>query len=211
MLPDCEWVATTAPPSPATSLARSWLDQVSAPLIVLGVQGAVGFFGYDLVRAVEPLDPAGPDPLGLPDMALMLSDALVVFDHLKHTVTILANADLQREPDVGRAYAAAERTIAEIRSAIAGPVPRERPVAAGERPIPEFTSIVFLRDGSFCRCQEYGSCPTSLVLLFQSGGALDQSALTGCERNAQVIILSFFRVFTLSSHSGSLTKEMSIP
>ena len=34
------------------------------------------------------------DPLGLPDMALMLSDALVVFDHLKHTVTILANADL---------------------------------------------------------------------------------------------------------------------
>jgi anthranilate synthase component 1 len=102
--------------------------------------GAVGFFGYDLVRAVEPLGPAGPDPLGLPDMALMLSDALVVFDHLKHTVTILANADLQREPDVGRAYAAAERTIAEIRSAIAGPVPRERAVAAGERPIPEFTS-----------------------------------------------------------------------
>ncbi|HEV3284681.1 MAG TPA: anthranilate synthase component I [Solirubrobacteraceae bacterium] len=102
--------------------------------------GAVGFFGYDLVRAVEPLGPAGPDPLGLPDMALMLSDALVVFDHLKHTVTILANADLQREPDVGRSYAAAERTIAEIRSAIAGPVPRERAVAAGERPIPEFTS-----------------------------------------------------------------------
>ena len=56
--------------------------------------GAVGFFGYDLVRAVEPLGDPGPDPLGLPDMALMLSDALVVFDHLKHTVTILANADL---------------------------------------------------------------------------------------------------------------------
>ena len=36
------------------------------------------------------------DPLGLPDMALMLSDALVIFDHLKHTVTILANADLVR-------------------------------------------------------------------------------------------------------------------
>ena len=48
--------------------------------------GAVGFFGYDLVRTVEPLGPANPDPLGLPDMALMLSDVLVVFDHLKHTV-----------------------------------------------------------------------------------------------------------------------------
>ena len=77
------------------------------------IGGAVGFFGYDLVRAVEPLgDPPGgahSDPLGLPDMALMLSDALVIFDHLKHTVTILANADLQAEPDVERAYEQATR------------------------------------------------------------------------------------------------------
>ena len=33
--------------------------------------GAVGFFGYDLVRTVESLAPPNPDPLGLPDMALM--------------------------------------------------------------------------------------------------------------------------------------------
>jgi anthranilate synthase component 1 len=86
--------------------------------------GAVGFFGYDLVRTVEPLGPPNPDPLGLPDMALMLSDALVIFDHLKHTVTILANADLEAEPDVERAYRAAAATIAEIREQLAGPVPR---------------------------------------------------------------------------------------
>src|SRR5215207_3868538 len=54
--------------------------------------GAVGFFGYDLVRTVEPLGEPNPDVLGLPDMALMLSDVLVVFDHLKHTITIVANA-----------------------------------------------------------------------------------------------------------------------
>jgi anthranilate synthase component I len=66
--------------------------------------GAVGFFGYDLVRTVEPLQAPNPDPLGLPDMALMQTDLLVVFDHLKHTVTILANADLEAEPDVERAY-----------------------------------------------------------------------------------------------------------
>ncbi|MDQ3609696.1 MAG: anthranilate synthase component I, partial [Actinomycetota bacterium] len=46
--------------------------------------GAVGYFGYDLVRTVEPLGKPNPDTLGLPDMALMLSDILVVFDHLKH-------------------------------------------------------------------------------------------------------------------------------
>jgi anthranilate synthase component 1 len=90
--------------------------------------GAVGFFGYDLVRTVEPLgDPPGgrdSDPLGLPDMALMLTDALVTFDHLKHTITILANADLDAEPDADLAREAARRTIAEARACLDGPVPR---------------------------------------------------------------------------------------
>ena len=86
--------------------------------------GAVGFFAYDLVRTVEPLDDPNPDPLQLPDMALMLTDALVVFDHLRHTVTILANADLTAEPDVERAYAAAAETIDDVRLRLAGPVPR---------------------------------------------------------------------------------------
>ena len=101
--------------------------------------GAVGFFGYDLVRAVEPLGDPPPDALGLPDMALMLSDALVIFDHLKHTVTILANADLDAEPDVDRAYQAAARTIAEVRSVLAGPLPRAEAPAA-ERAVPDFRS-----------------------------------------------------------------------
>jgi anthranilate synthase component 1 len=122
--------------------------------------GAVGFFGYDLVRTVEPLGEGGrgpnPDPLGLPDMALMLSDALVVFDHLKHTITILANADLDDEPDVERARATATSTIDEIRCALAGPVPHDelagepasrggpasggRPGGAAMREMPKFES-----------------------------------------------------------------------
>jgi anthranilate synthase component 1 len=111
--------------------------------------GAVGFFGYDLVRTVEPLGEPGPDPLGLPDMALMLSDALVVFDHLKHTITILANADLEQEPDVERARAAATAVVGEIRCALAGPVPLGgehdlggRPEAVPARTMPEFQSNI---------------------------------------------------------------------
>src|SRR5918993_283450 len=49
--------------------------------------GAVGFFAYDLVRTVEPLGDPNPDTLGLPDMALMVTDAMVVFDHLRHELT----------------------------------------------------------------------------------------------------------------------------
>ena len=88
--------------------------------------GAVGFFGYDLVRTVEPLGPPNEDALGLPDMALMMTDAVVAFDHLKHTITILANADLEAEPDPEVAEQAARRTIAEVRECLAGPVPPPR-------------------------------------------------------------------------------------
>jgi anthranilate synthase component I len=107
--------------------------------------GAVGYFGYDLVRAVEPLGPPaggeGADPLGLPDMALMLSDALVIFDHLKHTVTILANADLRAQPNLERAYEQAASTIGEVRRALAGPVPRGEVDVDRDAPVREMPTF----------------------------------------------------------------------
>jgi anthranilate synthase component 1 len=100
--------------------------------------GAVGVFGYDLVRAVEPLGEPNPDPVGLPDLALMLTDGLLIFDHLKHTITILVNANLEAEPDVERAYAQAAARIADVREALAGPVPRTEP--RPPRDVPAFES-----------------------------------------------------------------------
>jgi anthranilate synthase component I len=84
--------------------------------------GAVGLFAYDLVRTVEPLGPPNPDPIGVPDLALMLTDALVAFDHLKHTVTVIAN--VYADDDLDASYARALDTIAEVRWRLAGPVPR---------------------------------------------------------------------------------------
>jgi anthranilate synthase component 1 len=96
------------------------------------------------VRTVEPLGEGGPDPLGLPDMALMLSDVLVIFDHLKHTVTILVNVELDAglahtDAAVERCYAEAAQTIAEIRQALDGPVPHAEPPAT-PRETPRFES-----------------------------------------------------------------------
>jgi anthranilate synthase component 1 len=85
--------------------------------------GAVGFFGFDCVRAVERLPEPNPDVLGLPDMALMLSDVVVAFDHLKHTVTILANAYLDDHHDVDTAHARAVEAIRDTRTRLAGPLP----------------------------------------------------------------------------------------
>jgi anthranilate synthase component 1 len=89
--------------------------------------GAVGFFGYDLVRTVEPLGEPGPDALALPDMALMLSDLLVIFDNLKHTVTILINVYGGEDPR--GAYVQACQTIADVRTRLAGPLPQLAPRA----------------------------------------------------------------------------------
>jgi anthranilate synthase component 1 len=98
--------------------------------------GAVGLFGYDLVRTVETtLGQPNPDAVGLPDMALMLSDVLVVFDHLKHTVTILVNVYAEDESEVDAAYADALATMAKARALLSGPVPRFGSRARTDRPL----------------------------------------------------------------------------
>ncbi len=88
--------------------------------------GAVGFFGYDLVRTVEPLGEPNPDPIELPDMALMVSDVLVVFDHMRHELTLLAYAFCDEATDVDAAYARAASAIASVRERLRGPVPAAR-------------------------------------------------------------------------------------
>ena len=100
--------------------------------------GAVGVFAYDLVRAVEPLGEPNPDPIGVPDLALMLTDGLVVFDHLQHTVTVIAN--VYADGDLARSYDRALETIADVRWRLDGPVPRPSRPPDPARVAPEFES-----------------------------------------------------------------------
>ena len=84
--------------------------------------GLVGYFGYDLVRRLEPLPDAPPDDLGLPEMAFLLADTVLVFDHLKHTITIVANAFVEGR-DVDGPYERAVERIADVREKLAAPLP----------------------------------------------------------------------------------------
>jgi anthranilate synthase component I len=103
--------------------------------------GAVGLFGYDLVRAVERLPEPNPDDVGTPDMALMVSDALVVFDHLSHRVTVLVNAFVADSDEVDEAYAQAAVLIERARELLAEPVPRPaEPVSRPADPASAFES-----------------------------------------------------------------------
>jgi anthranilate synthase component 1 len=99
--------------------------------------GAVGFFGYDLVRTIEPVGEPNPDPLGLPDLALMITDSMVIFDHLKHEMILLACA-FTDAGGIDAAYASAAEEIARMRRLLQGPVPTFP--EARSLPAPEFSS-----------------------------------------------------------------------
>ncbi len=98
--------------------------------------GAVGMFGYDLARSAEPtVGEPNPDETGMPELAVMVTDVLLAFDHLRHEVTVLAN--VVAEGDLERAYEEAAAAIADVRERLRGPVPQ---AGTGRREPPEYSS-----------------------------------------------------------------------
>lgn len=70
-----------------------------APLEDIGDRfsgGLVGYFGYDIVRTIEPRLARSaplPDPLDLPEIQLLVADELLIFDNLRGTLRLLVHAD----------------------------------------------------------------------------------------------------------------------
>ncbi len=77
--------------------------------------GYVGFTGYDVVRLFEKLPETASDPLRLPSAVYMLADTLVVFDHVRNHLLIIANAHLTDATDKGIA-AAYDDAVARIKT-----------------------------------------------------------------------------------------------
>ncbi len=85
------------------------------------VGGAVGYIGYDVVRYFERLPETASRDLDVPDLAFLLPDTLVVFDHAKHQLIVLANAHNTGNPEA--AYYAAVRRIDQIIATLGRPLP----------------------------------------------------------------------------------------
>lgn len=83
--------------------------------------GLVGYFGYDTVRYVEPrlAKSAPPDQLGTPDVLLMASDEVAVFDNLSGTIMLVVHADA-KDPN---ALADAEIRLDELEAKLVQPKP----------------------------------------------------------------------------------------
>jgi anthranilate synthase component I len=73
--------------------------------------GAIGYFGYDVVRYYEKLPQVPPDDRQLPDLAFGLFDQLVVFDHVYKTLSIIVLASPARHATPEAAYQSAQQEL----------------------------------------------------------------------------------------------------
>ncbi|MCE8020651.1 anthranilate synthase component I [Halomonas sp. MCCC 1A11036] len=104
----------------------AWIEQFQARFRVPNLDdqprfdgGLVGYFGYDTIRYIEPRlrGVEKPDPLGVPDILLMVCDELVVFDNLSGRLTLWTHADPAAPDAFATAVARLESLERRLRSA----------------------------------------------------------------------------------------------
>jgi para-aminobenzoate synthetase component 1 len=109
--------------------------------------GAVGYFGYELVRHLEKVPLARTDDMRFPDMALGFHDVVIAFDHREQRAWILSSGLPATHP-TARWQRAVERMDA-ISARLSSrppldrtPVPTERPAIAANFARPAYEALV---------------------------------------------------------------------
>lgn len=97
--------------------------------------GLVGYFGYDCVRYVERRlkDSCPEDVIGSPDILLMVSDEVVVFDNLAGKLILICHAD----PAEDNAYEKAQQRLDELVAQLRFAIPSDNIPAAPQREVVE--------------------------------------------------------------------------
>ncbi|MFP4085291.1 MAG: anthranilate synthase component I [Desulfobacteraceae bacterium] len=90
--------------------------------------GLVGYINYDLVRRWESFPHMIPDNPLMPELLLILSSRLIIFDHLTQQIKVVAYALLRGQEDVEKAYERACTEVDETIEELGRPLP---PVSEG--------------------------------------------------------------------------------
>ena len=105
-----------------------WIEQYQSQFRVPDIEGLpritgglVGYFGYDTVRYVEPKlgKNPHPDPIDNPDILLMVTNELVVFDNLSGKLTLIVLVD----PAIANARENGLQQLAQLHDRIRRPLP----------------------------------------------------------------------------------------
>ncbi len=112
--------------------------------------GLVGYFGYETIRYIEPRLGAmhKPDAIGAPDILLLVSDEVVVFDNLKGKLYVVIHAD----PATSDAYAAANERLDQLVARLNDPVTHA--VAPAARAVDETDFVSAFSQAGFERAVE---------------------------------------------------------
>jgi anthranilate synthase component I len=91
--------------------------------------GAVGYLSYDMVRFFERLPDQTADDLSVPDSMFMLTDTIVIFDHMLQKIKVVSNALVDGPPEKAyrQAIAKIEQLIARLRQPLPRRPARQRP------------------------------------------------------------------------------------
>jgi anthranilate synthase component 1 len=91
--------------------------------------GAVGYLSYDMVRFFERLPDQTVDDLNVPDLMFMLTDTIVIFDHMLQKIKVVSNALVDGLPEKAyeQAIAKIEQLIARLRQPIPSQPARQLP------------------------------------------------------------------------------------
>jgi anthranilate synthase component 1 len=100
---------------------------VKLPALPPGIGGLFGFWGYELIRWIEPTVPVyPPDANDLPDGLWMQVDSLLIFDQVQRKVWAIAYADLRDpETDLEGAYEAACDRVRQLIQKLTLPLPEK--------------------------------------------------------------------------------------
>jgi len=105
----------------------AWIEQFRARYNVPHIEGLprftgglVGYFGYDTVRYIEPrlARCSKPDLLATPDILLMVSDEVVVFDNLRGRLYLVVHVDPDQEDAFERAQERLDGLVEKLRQGI---------------------------------------------------------------------------------------------
>ncbi len=85
------------------------------PVVIPGLPrfygGAVGYLGYEMVRYFEKIPPSPPDDLNLDESVFVISDSLIIFDNVRHTIKVVACAYTEDTDSLEESYQASCQKI----------------------------------------------------------------------------------------------------
>jgi len=156
---------------------------VADPTLPRFYGGLVGYFSYDLIRTIERLPNQPPDDRGLPILNLSLVDTVMVFDHLRHRIRIVANAVV--DDGAERAYRAAQERIEEWLDLLRRPLPTTALAPASsplreDRPLRLNLQSNMTREqylAAVARCREYIHAGDAFQIVFSQRFAVETGGL----------------------------------